>query len=80
MLSIERHNRVTGMAVLCPITGQRKNYPFEVRLPAGLAVSGVVLCNQVKSLEWEGRDIEHITTLPAELTARILATVRRLLD
>ena len=80
VVTVERHNRVTALALLCPITSRAKGYPFEVPLPDGLPVSGAVLCDHVKSLDWRGRDAERITTLPDEVTALILATVRRLRD
>jgi mRNA interferase MazF len=80
VISRERQNRVTGLALLCPVTNSPKGYPFEVRLPGGLSVTGAVLCDHVKSLDWRGRNAEFITALPEDVTAIILATVRRLLD
>lgn len=56
VLSPEPFNRVTGFAVVCPITRQRKDYPFEVTLPEGLAIEGVILTDQVKSLDWRARN------------------------
>ncbi len=55
VLSPEAYNRKVGLALMCPITSQVKGYPFEVRLPAGCAVSGVVLADQVKNLDWKAR-------------------------
>jgi len=52
VLSPEPYNRKVGLAVLCPITSRAKGYPFEVKLPDGFKVSGVVLSDQVKNLEW----------------------------
>lgn len=80
VLSGERNNRVTGLALICPVTNRVRGYPFEVSLPAGLPVTGAVLCDHVKSLDWQGRNAERIGALPRELTEVILATVRRLLD
>jgi mRNA interferase MazF len=55
VLSPKPFNEVTGFAVVCPITRQQKGYPFEVVLPSGLAIEGVVLTDQVKSLDWRAR-------------------------
>lgn len=63
-LSPEAYNGKVGLAVFCPITTQKKGYPFEVDIPAGLSVSGVVLADQVKSLDWRARDATLICTLP----------------
>lgn len=52
VLSPASYNGRIGLAVVCPITTQVKQYPFEVTLPQGLPLSGAVLCDQVKSLDW----------------------------
>ena len=57
-------NRKVGLALFCPITSRSKGYPFEVRLPEGFAVEGVVLCDQIKSLDWWARRTQRITTVP----------------
>lgn len=64
VLSPEEYNRKTGLAIFCPITSQVKGYPFEVKLPAGLPVNGVVLADQVKSLDWRVREAALIKKLP----------------
>lgn len=70
VLSPEGYNRKTGLAVLCPITSQVKGYPFEVELPRGLSVKGVVLADQVKSLDWRARKAALIKKLPATIVNR----------
>jgi mRNA interferase MazF len=67
VLSPEEYNRKTGLAVFCPITSQVKGYPFEVKLPAGLPVTGVVLADQVKSLDWQVREAALIKKLPVQI-------------
>jgi len=54
------YNGKVGLAILCPITNQVKGYPFEVGIPPGLNVSGVVLSDQAKSLDWRVRKAEFI--------------------
>ena len=49
------YNEKVGLSLLCPITSQVKGYPFEVEIPKGLGVSGVILSDQVKSLDWRAR-------------------------
>jgi len=60
VLSGAAYNRRTGMALFCPITNKAKGYPFEVPLPPGLAVTGVILVDQVKCLDWRVRRAEHV--------------------
>lgn len=55
IISPESYNRKVGLTVLCIVSAQRKGYPFEVDLPRKLNVSGVVLADQVKSMDWKER-------------------------
>lgn len=73
------YNAKVGLALLCPITSAIKGYPFEVSLPHGLPVSGVILADQVKSLDWQARDVEFICALPAAVTREILQKIGLLL-
>ena len=79
-LSPAAYNGRVGLALLCPITNQIKGYPFEVPLPSELRVRGVVLADQVKSLDWRVRRAELICVLPSETVAEILAKVIPLLS
>src|SRR5215470_9571364 len=55
VISPAAYNRASSLALFCPITSRVKGYPFEIALPSGLAVSGVVLADQVRSLDWKAR-------------------------
>jgi mRNA interferase MazF len=58
--------------VLCPITTQVKGYPFEVLIPPGLKVSGAVLADQVKNLDWRARRAEFLCRLPRRTMVEVL--------
>ena len=73
ILSPHSYNEKVGLAIVCPITSQRKGYPFEVVLPDDLDVIGVVLADQVKSLDWRARNATFKETLPVEIVTEILA-------
>ena len=79
VLSPEAYNGKVGLAILCPVTGQEKGYPFEVRIPDGLPVSGVVLADQVKSLDWRVREAEWACRLPEETVDEVLGKLATLL-
>lgn len=79
VLSPVAYNRKVGLAILCPITSQIKDYPFEVIIPKGLKVSGVVLSDQVKNLDWKVRRAELITKLPESVLDDVLKKLRTLL-
>ena len=64
VLSPAAYNGKVGLAILCPITSQVKGYPFEVLIPDGLEISGAILSDQVKSLDWKARKAEFSCRLP----------------
>jgi len=70
VLSPASYNGKVGLAILCPITRQAKGYPFEVALPEGQGVAGVVLSDQVKSLDWRAHRAEPIGRVPPRAPAR----------
>jgi mRNA interferase MazF len=74
------YNGKAGLVILCPITSQVKGYPFEVRIPGGLPVKGVILADQVKSLDWKARKAEQVCKLPPDVTREVLAKLRVLLE
>jgi mRNA interferase MazF len=68
------------LAVVCPITGQAKGYPFEVALPAGLTTRGVVLSDHIKNLDWRVRKAEFREKVPEALVREVLDMATALLD
>ena len=79
VVSPRAYNRKVGLALLCPITSRTKGYPFEVAIPQGLNVAGVVLADQLKSLDWGVRKAAFITVLPATTVEEVLEKVLLLL-
>jgi mRNA interferase MazF len=75
-----RYNDKAGLAICCPITSQVKGYPFEVALPTGLPVSGVILADRVKSLDWRSRRAALIGRLPADVLDDLLLKLAALLQ
>jgi mRNA interferase MazF len=75
VLSPETYNRKTNLFLACPITSRVKNYPFEVALPPGLKISGVVLADQIKSLDWKARQAEFIGKSSEAMIADVVALV-----
>lgn len=66
VLSPRAYNAKVGLAVCCPVTSQAKGYPFEVAVPPGLPVQGVVLADHVKNLDWKARRARFACALPRE--------------
>ncbi|HEX7593548.1 MAG TPA: endoribonuclease MazF [Anaerolineae bacterium] len=79
VLSPAAYNGKVGLAILCPVTSQIKGYPFEVVIPDGLAITGAILSDQVKSLDWRARDAELICALPTTTVTQVLQKSNTLL-
>lgn len=80
VVSPTSYNGKVGLAVFCPITSQVKGYPFEVAIPSGLKVAGVVLSDQVKSLDWRVRKVEFICKLPQDTIVEVIDKLGTLLS
>jgi mRNA interferase MazF len=68
------------LAVVCPITNEKKNYPWEVEIPENDFVSGVVLADQMKSLDWRDRHAEFVCTPDQELLEQVVEKAQALID
>lgn len=81
VLSDTEFNEMTGFAVVCPITNQVKDYPFEVSLPVGLPFTGVVLTDQFKSLDVRKRKVKIVghAAAESEFLGAVLRNVRSIL-
>lgn len=80
VLSPAAYNGKVGLALVCPITNQIKGYPFEVLLPPDESVTGVILADQVRSLDWRARKAEFITKLSVPIVEETLAKLNTLLS
>jgi len=72
VLSKASYNGKVGLATLCPVTSRAKGYPFEMQVPRGSGFEGVVLADQVKSLDWRAREAERIGRVPDRVTQEVL--------
>jgi mRNA interferase MazF len=72
VLSPQKYNRASSLAIVCPITSQVKGYPFEVPVPAGYKVTGVILADHLKSADWQARKASFICKLPDEVVEEVL--------
>ncbi len=72
VLSPAIYNGKSSLAVFAPITSQIKGYPFEVVIPPGQAITGAVLADQLKSLDWRARKAQHISKLPEQILDEVL--------
>ncbi len=78
VVSPQVYNEKVGLALCCPVTTRIKGYPFEVLLPEGVPVTGAVLSDQIKSLDWRVRRAELIARVPGGVVVDVLARIATL--
>jgi len=79
VLSPKPYNSKVGLAVFCPITSQKKGYPFEVDLLKTTKIQGVALSDQVKSLDWKTRNARFIEKVPESVLNECVLKIKALL-
>ncbi|HEX4511578.1 MAG TPA: type II toxin-antitoxin system PemK/MazF family toxin [Burkholderiaceae bacterium] len=81
VLSPIHYNRKAGLMLCCPVTRQAKGYPFEVEAAAaaGSSVTGVVLCDQVRNLDWKSRHAARMGVVSATCLANVSGMLKKLL-
>jgi mRNA interferase MazF len=80
VLSPEAYNRKTALFLACPVTSKAKGYPFEVALPDGPGISGVILADQIKSLDWKARRAEYASSSTNSVVNEVVSLVLPLID
>lgn len=78
-LSPKAYNQKVGLAIFCPITSQEKGYPFEVKIE-GNKIKGVILADQVKSLDWKKREAEFIIKAPSKVFNEVIELLNTLIS
>jgi len=78
VISPKAYNGKVGLALFCPVTSRVTGYPFEVGLPEGMEISGVVLSDQIKSMDWRARKAVRIGRAPRDVTRAVLAKIQTL--
>jgi mRNA interferase MazF len=77
-LSPKAYNQKVGLAIFCPVTNQEKGYPFEVKVGVS-KISGVILADQLKSLDWRKREAEFIVKAPSKVTNDVIELLKTLI-
>jgi mRNA interferase MazF len=73
VVSPSEYNRISRLILVCPITSQKKGWPFEVELTPQMQIKGVVLVDQAKSIDCESRGAVFIEKAPPDLVDEVLA-------
>lgn len=80
VLSPEPFNKQIQLALVAPITSTVRGHGFEVKLDGKTTTQGVVLCQQVKTIDYGSRGISFIENAPQSIVNDVLARVRVLVN
>ena len=80
VLSPRLYNLNAGLLIACPITSKVKGYPFEVPMPSGSRIQGVILADHLKSLDWRLREAQKAGKIPATVLEQVRGVVASLLQ
>ena len=72
VVSNDLFNRRTGMAIVCPVTNTDRRIPFHVPIPESSGLTGFVMAEQVKSIDFASRKARHIAAAPTEVLEAVL--------
>ena len=80
VLTTADYHRHSRLAIVCPVTSRERGWPMEVKLPAGLPVSGVVLVDHLRSIDRDARKLEIVGAAPSSVLDEIDARLAPLLS
>ena len=80
VISPKEYNEKVGLVLCCPITSKVKDYPFEVNINLKNMINGVILSDQVKSLDWKERQAKYIVTASKEVLDEVLEKLNLLIN
>ncbi len=75
-----KYNRMGFLILACPITSKSKGLNFEVPLVGGLQTKGVVLADQIKTLDWRARKVKFVETVTQDLIEEVQAKLETLIS
>ncbi|NJN39465.1 MAG: mRNA-degrading endonuclease [Acaryochloridaceae cyanobacterium CSU_3_4] len=78
VVSPAEYNQISSLILVCPITNRKKGWPFEVELEPTMQTTGVVLVDQVKSIDCTTRGAVFVETAPAAIISEVLACLEPL--
>ncbi len=73
VISNDLFSKHTGLAIACPITTTRRGYPFHVEIPDSEKVTGVVMVEQVKSIDFRARRVQRIGLASTQVLEEVLS-------
>ena len=79
VVSKTEFNQKMGFALVCPVSTTERKNPFYVSIPDNLAVKGVIMCDQIRSLDYRAREAKFICDCPNLLLQDVLRRIKPIL-
>jgi mRNA interferase MazF len=80
VVSNEVFNNFSNLAIVCPITNTDKNYPFHIKLDKRTRTTGVILCDQTRTLDINARNYEYIETIPDDILFDVIDIINGFIE
>ncbi len=75
VVSKDLFNRSTGLAIVCPITNTDRAFPFHVPIPKDCGLTGFIMVEHVKSVDFRSRHAKRIEHGNDELLSDVLSII-----
>ena len=66
-------NKHTGLAIVCPITNTFRKIPFHVKIPDHSSLSGYIMVEQIKSVDFVSRQAKFIEKADRDVINEVLS-------
>ena len=80
VVSNKTFNNFSNLAIVCPITNTNKNYPFHIKLDNRTKTTGVILCDQARTLDIKARNYELIETVPQDILFEVIDIINGFIE
>jgi len=80
VISNETFNKFSKMAIVCPITNMNKNHPFHIKLNEKTKTTGVILCDQARTLDIKARKYEFAENIPEDILLEVIDIIHGFIE
>jgi len=80
VLSPYKYNKLSSLVIVCPITSKKKGRAFEVPVPDSYKLKGVILADQIRSVDWKARNAKFECKLPEDVVSEVVDKIAALLE
>ncbi len=75
VVSVDAFSKATKLAICCPITNTDRGTPFHVAVPQSSGLTGFVMCEQIKSIDYQARNMKKVGIASEEFLNEVLSVI-----